>query len=237
MSDRAAMRILMFAYFYPPLGGAGVQRSLKFSKYLLDFGIRPSVISADSSAYTQDRSLLPEVPAEIEVVRLPHTPALARLMALARRHGRARRVSAEPAPTRPDKAGPTGRWRDRALRAFSTLQYPDDKAAWARHAEQAALRLMEHTPIDLVYSSSPPVSAHLAAMRVARHARVPWVADFRDMWTANPDYTAPAWRRALDRRLESRLLAAANGIITVSEHLAATLADRAGPGCRATRSR
>lgn len=230
MSDRAAMRVLMFAYFYPPLGGAGVQRSLKFSKYLPDFGITPSVISADSGAYTQDRSLLPEVPAEIEVVRLPHTPALARLMALARRYGRARGVSAMPTPVRPGKADPAGRWRDRALRAFGTLQYPDDKAGWARHAEQAALRLMERTPFDLVYSSSPPVSAHLAAMRVARRAGVPWVADFRDLWTANPDYAAPAWRRAFDRRLEGRLLAAANGIITVSEHLAATLADRVGPG-------
>ncbi|BEP77180.1 glycosyltransferase [Variovorax sp. V59] len=229
MSDRAVMRILMFAYFYPPLGGAGVQRSLKFSKYLPDFGIVPSVISADSSAYTQDSSLLSEVPAKIEVMRLPHTPVLTRLMALAPRRDRARRVSAVPTPSRLDKTDSASRWRDRALRAFGTLQYPDDKTAWARHAEQAALRLMEHTSIDLVYSSSPPVSAHLAAMRVARHARVPWVADFRDLWTANPAYAAPGWRRAIDRRLESRLLAAASGIVTVSERLAATLADRTGP--------
>lgn len=229
MSDHAAIRILMFAYFYPPLGGAGVQRSLKFSKYLLDFGIKPSVISAESSAYTQDRSLLSEVPPGIEVMRLPHTPALARLMTLAPRRDRAQRVSAVPAPTRPDQAGSAGRWRDRALRAFSALQYPDDKAAWSRLAEQAALRLMEQTPIDLVYSSSPPVSGHLAAMRVARHAQVPWVADFRDLWTTNPAYAAPSWRRVIDRRLESRLLAAANGIVTVSERLATMLAGRTGP--------
>ena len=229
MSERAVLRILMFAYFYPPLGGAGVQRSLKFSKYLPELDIVPSVISADSGAYTQDGSLVAEVPEGIEVVRLPHTPALTRLMALAPRRKRARPVFPSVAPIQGDRAPPSGRWRDFALQAFGTLQYPDDKAAWGRLAEQAALRLMEQSPIDLVYSTSPPVSGHLAAMRVARHARVPWVADFRDLWTANPAYAAPSWRRVLDRSLEDRLLASANGIVTVSERLAAILKDRAGP--------
>jgi len=230
MSERAVMRILMFTYFYPPLGGAGVQRSLKFSKYLPELGIMPIVISADSSAYTQDHSLLSEVPPGMQVVRVPHTPALTRLMAFAKKPAGTRKVSAAPALKGPDQAGTAKLWRDRALRAFGSFQYPDDKAAWVRLAEQAALRVMERTPIDLVYSSSPPVSAHIAAMRVARHAQVPWVADFRDLWTANPDYIAPGWRRMLDRRLESRLLATANGIVTVSENLAAVLAARAGSG-------
>lgn len=224
------MRILMLTYFYPPLGGAGVQRTLKFSKYLPEFGITPSVICADSSAYTQDSSLLDEVPTDIAVLRLRHTPALARLVALMRRHGPARTKSAMPGPIQLDRAGPASRWRDHALRAFGALQFPDDKVAWSRRAVPAALSLIQRTPIDLVYSSAPPVSAHLAAMQVSRRARVPWVADFRDLWTANPAYSAPRWRRALDRRLESRLLAAADGIVTVSEHLAATLADRAKPG-------
>jgi len=219
----------MFTYFYPPLGGAGVQRSLKFSKYLPDFGITPCVISADSSAYTQDRSLLAEVPSGIEVLRLQHTPAVTRLMALLPRRGgggaRATTAAIAPAST----SGLPSRWRDRALQIIAALQYPDDKTAWSRKAQQVAMDLVARMPFDLVFSSSPPISAHLAAMRVAQSARLPWVADFRDLWTANPAYVAPAWRRAIDRRLESRLLTAANGIVTVSERLAATLIDRVGP--------
>lgn len=236
------LRLLMLAYFYPPLGGAGVQRSLKFSKYLPEFGIFPSVISADSSAYTQDASLLADVPAGIDVLRLPHTPALSRLVALASRRRAAVPAAVQPsvpsvpsvpsgrADKPPDQPGAPGRGRDRVLRAFATLQYPDDKAGWSRQAERAAHGLMARTPFDLVLSSSPPVSAHLAALRVARRAGVPWVADFRDLWTANPAYTAPAWRRALDRRLEDRLLAAADGVVTVSGHLAAALAMRTRAG-------
>ena len=231
MSERPPLRVLMFTYYYPPLGGAGVQRSLKFSKYLPGFGITPSVISADSAGYTQDRSLMAEVPAGIEVLRLPHTPALTRLLALTKRHGgsRAPAPAAPVAPGAAMSAPAPGRWRDLALQLITSLQVPDDKVAWARQARRAALALMQRTPFDLVFSSSPPVSAHLAAMHVARHAGVPWVADFRDLWTANPDYIAPAWRRVVDRRLEGRFLAQASGVVTVSEHLAASLAERAGP--------
>lgn len=239
MNERPPLRVLMFTYYYPPLGGAGVQRSLKFSKYLPGFGITPSIISADSAGYTQDRSLMAEVPAGIEVLRLPHTPLVARLMALAPRRGSARGAAAPasaaasgpapaPAPAGSASASPS-HWRDRLLQLINTLQIPDDKAAWARQAQHAADDLMQRTPFDLVFSSSPPVSAHLAAMRLARRARVPWVADFRDMWTANPAYAAPAWRRWLDRRLEDRLLGAADGLVTVSDHLAALLAGRVGP--------
>jgi len=220
----------MLAYYYPPLGGAGVQRSLKFSKYLPEFDITPAIVSADSSAYTQDSSLLAEVPAEIEVLRLRHTPMMARLLSLMRRRGLARGASAAPAASRPGAAIPASRWRDRVLRAVGALQFPDDKVAWSRQVVPAALSLIQRAPFDLVYSSAPPVSAHLAAMQVARRARLPWVADFRDLWTENPDYSAPRWRRVLDRRLERRLLAAADGIVTVSEQMAATLAGRVRPG-------
>jgi Glycosyltransferase Family 4 len=234
MADSPPLRALMLAYYYPPLGGAGVQRSLKFSKYLPEFAVVPSLISADSSAYTQDASLLAEVPAGIDVLRLPHTPLLAKVVALAQRYGRRRAVpgagaaiaASTPAP------GSTTRsthWRDQLLQGIGTLQYPDDKAAWSNQAERSARSLVQRQPFDLIFSSSPPVSAHRAAMRVAQQARLPWVADLRDLWTDNPDYIAPAWRRVLDRRLESRLLGAASGIVTVSEHMAQALARRAGP--------
>jgi glycosyltransferase involved in cell wall biosynthesis len=75
------------------------------------------------------------------------------------------------------------------------------------------------------------MSSHGLAMRLSRACGVPWVADFRDLWTDNPAYAAPAWRRAWDRRLESRWLASAAGVITVTPTLRDVLARRVPPSC------
>ena len=85
------MKLLLVSYYYPPLGGAGVQRALKFSKYLGDFGVACSVLAADNPDYVRDASLLAEVPAGVAVRRVAHRPLLQHL--LARRHAAAPRVA------------------------------------------------------------------------------------------------------------------------------------------------
>jgi glycosyltransferase involved in cell wall biosynthesis len=220
----------MLTYFYPPMGGAGVQRSLKFSRYLPGFGILPSVVCADSAEYPHDDELLREVPSDVDVTRIPHTTLLARIMSLRRRwpspsasRESANRGPAEAAP--PPRASP---WRDRLISATAAIQFPDDKTAWSSQAQRASMRALPNSPVDIVYSSSPPVSVHRAAMRIARHAGVPWVADYRDLWTGNPAYAAPSWRRPIDHRWERRLLASADGIVTVTEAFASELSALAG---------
>lgn len=214
----------MLAYFYPPMGGAGVQRSLKFSRYLLDYGILPTVVCADSEGYPHDVGLLSEIPANVDVTRIPHTPMVSRIMSLRRRWRRS--AHQDPASLRPS-TGPPSRmgspWRDRILGASAALQFPDDKGSWSRAAVRTSLQALARTPVDIVFSSAPPVSAHTAAMRIARRSDVPWVADFRDLWTGNPAYSAPAWRRGIDERLERRLLAAADGIVGVTESFTSAL--------------
>src|SRR5215213_10217787 len=72
----AQRRALVIAYYFPPLGGAGVQRTLKFVRYLPEFGWRTTVVSTRSRIYrTWDRSLLREIPAQTRVVRAPALPA------------------------------------------------------------------------------------------------------------------------------------------------------------------
>ena len=75
------MKILQIAYHYPPMGGAGVQRALKFSKYLPLEGITPVVLAGLDPHYVQDASLLADVPSGLEVHRVPFSPWLARLAA------------------------------------------------------------------------------------------------------------------------------------------------------------
>lgn len=226
------MKLLQIAYYYPPMGGAGVQRSLKFSKFLGEFGIRPVVLAAYDPAYTADASLLADVPAGLPVHRIEHRALLQRLVAW--RAGR-RTVPAEPhAPTSTTLRAPASAspgWRDRALAAYASLYFPDDKAGWARRAYAQARQLVHDEGIELIFSSAPPMSVHALAARLAHDCGLPWVADFRDLWTDNPAYAAPAWRRALDRRTEARWLAGAAGIVTVTPTLQQVLRQRVAPCC------
>ena len=224
VTRQSRLRVLMLAYFYPPMGGAGVQRSLKFSRYLPEYGILPSVVCADSEEYPHDFALMSEIPAGVDVTRIQHTPMVSRVMSLRRRW---RRSTHQDAASLRSSTGPPSRmgshWRDRVLSASAAVQFPDDKASWSRAAVRTSMRTLSLTPVDIVFSSSPPVSAHAAAMRIARDSGLPWVADFRDLWTDNPAYAAPSWRRGIDERLERRLLAAADGIVGVTESFTSVL--------------
>jgi glycosyltransferase involved in cell wall biosynthesis len=216
------MKILQVAYYYPPMGGAGVQRALKFSKYLPGFGVQPVVLAAHDPGYVSDASLLAEVPPGLRVERIEHRPLLQRALAW-----RARHAAAAPASVLPSGPVHPG-MRDALLRAYEALRFPDDKAAWARHAFAAGRRLISEEGIELVFSSAPPSSAHALAQRLAREAGLPWVADYRDLWTDNPAYAAPGWRRGMDRRTEAGWLRDAAGIVTVTPSWQRLLAQRWG---------
>lgn len=206
------MKVLLVSYFYPPMGGAGVQRVLKFSKYLPAFGIEPHVVAAYDPDYPQDETLLAEVPHGLNVLRVEHRTGLQRVLAWRRRQG-GRSSAAAPALA----AGAlTARVRDAVLAARANLSFPDDRGGWARAAFAPALALVREAGIEMVVSSAPPVSAHALARRLARTSGLPWVADYRDLWADNPGYAAAAWRRALDRRTEARWLADAAGVTVVT---------------------
>lgn len=215
------MKLLLLAHYFPPMGGAGVQRALKFAKYLGAEGVQVSVLAGQDPAYLQDGSLLAEIPPGLDVQRVAHTPLLQRLVHL-------RRASAPPTDSAPAPAAKRPAWRDAALAAWATLQWPDAHAGWARAAEARALAMAQAQRFDLILSSAPPVSSHRLAARLSARLGVPWVADWRDLWTDNPAYAAPAWRRALDRRLEDAWLASAAGVVTVTPTLQRTLAARLG---------
>lgn len=228
------MKILQIAYYFPPLGGAGVQRGLKFARFLPLHGVQPVVLACDDAFYVRDESLLGEVPAELEVHRVAHSPWLARLAA------RRRASPAGAAPAVAASSAAAGRGlrsilRDTALRSIRALQWPDDAAPWARQALRQARHIVRShaaagAPIDLVFSSAPPASAHWLGQRIAHEAGLPWVADHRDLWTDNPAYDAPAWRSALDRDTEQRWLNQATGVVTVTPSWRELLAQRCPAG-------
>lgn len=230
------MKLLMLAYYYPPMGGAGVQRALKFSKYLGECGVQTTVLAGHDPGYTADASLAADIPASVDVHRIEHQPLLQRLLAWRAQRAGAPSAAGAPAAAAPAAAGRNA-VRDAALAAYASLQFPDDKAGWARRAHATARRLVHEQGIDLILSSAPPMSSHGLAARLSRESGVPWVADWRDLWTGNPAYRAPAWRRLIDRRLEQRWLTGAGGAggaagaVTVTPTLQRVLAAQVAGRC------
>jgi glycosyltransferase involved in cell wall biosynthesis len=157
--------VLILAYYFPPIGGGGVQRTLKYVKYLGAEGFDPVVVTARGVGQPlRDDSMLSEVPEETVVIRAPEIPLhLVKwgLESVLRRAG----VS---------------------IRLAQAVAWPDELVGWAPGALWQALRAVRRYRPDLVYSTSSPVSAHAVALVVRRITGLPWVADFRDPWTLDP---------------------------------------------------
>ena len=222
-SEPPDCRVLMIAYAFPPVGGSGVQRSAKFAKYLPKFGWMPTVWAADQpEGFPADDSLAADLPSELRVLRMSAGNGLQTV----------RRVlhdfsSARP-PLRP--RGLTTRlaaaidWR---LHAWQTRTgFPDECAAWARRAS-SPLEIAGHERFDALYSTYSPASNHLLALELKRRTGLPWVADFRDLWTDDFRYREPFSRRREEhRRLEQEFLQSADAVIGVTPRQTEILASR-----------
>jgi glycosyltransferase involved in cell wall biosynthesis len=159
--------VLTLAYFFPPLGGGGVQRTLKHVKYLPDEGFEPIVVTTRSSwTPERDASLGADVPPGTVVIRAPELPLHLVKWGL---HGVLRRARL-------------------STRVTEYIGWPDERAGWVPAATWLALRAVRRYRPDVLYSTSSPFSAHLVALAVSRATGIPWVADFRDGWMKNPQF-------------------------------------------------
>ena len=208
MNTRTA---LFIAHDYPPIRSAGAERILKFAQYLPEFGYRPLILT------TGRYGGLP-TDQEMSVYRagdLVHT-----LFSPLRR-GRARGVAQEDQYRVATFSGQSrlGQLRDR-------LMIPDTKLGWLLPAVRLGRRLIaQHRPA-LIFSSSPPETAHLIARRLSLGSGLPWVADLRDGWLfepPNPALRRPPWRRALEARLERQTVVHARAVVTATGPIAADL--------------
>lgn len=184
-------RWLCIAYAFPPIHRSGTQRTLGFVRHLHDLGWDATVLTVKPSGDDLvDRELDALVPATTRVVRTRWYDVLG----LAGRFvpGRSRRS----ATASDDPSCGVGRSRRRLLLSqvmsgvrewvSRVLMTPDSRIGWVLPGVRAALReLRRHRP-DVIYSTSPYMSAHLIALVASTWTQIPWVADFRDPWRGNP---------------------------------------------------
>lgn len=226
-------KVLFIAYYFPPIGGSGTQRPVKFVKYLPEFGWQPYVISTDrpygDGAEGRDETLLADIPPGVQVWRVP-TPQPQPVNRLAHWVGwKSAAVSAEPgsaagrAASHPPAVLPwTTRLRRAALAPLYLVQDPllDPALYWSLHIVPLARRIIREEQIDVVLTTSAPWSALITGTLLRRLTARPWIADFRDLWTEDPlVYQSTPIRKKLDVQAECRLITQADAVISVTEPL------------------
>ncbi len=102
--------------------------------------------------------------------------------------------------------------------------YPDSEKGWKPFAVKAGDELLQNEDIDAMISSSSPVTCHIIARELKERHKIPWVADFRDLWTQNHNYPYSILRKLFEKKLELKTLSMADALVTVSSPLAYKLA-------------
>ena len=214
MSASRPLRLLVITYYWPPSGGAGVQRCLKFVKHLGHFNVEPTVITVDpaqASYPVRDESLLAEVPPTVRVI---HTDTTEPFESYKRLTGRAVPYGGF---ANEGKPGPV-----QQLMRFvrGNLFIPDPRRGWNRHALAAVEKLLAAgEQFDAVLTSSPPHSTQLIGLELQRRHGLRWLADLRDPWTDIYYYKdlhhtpLASW---LDARYERQVLAHADAVLVTS---------------------
>ncbi len=179
----------MVANQFPPMGGSGVQRSVKFVKHLRSFGYEPIVLTRNAdNTILRDETLLKDVPEGVKIVRTK-----------AYETAEVRGVLRIPA------------------KVISKFMIPDSARLWAEFCKKEALALVEKENISLIYTTSAPYSDHLLGLYLKKkNPNLQWVVDFRDEWTNNPytlDHPHGTYRTNLEKKMESEVLQMADQLI------------------------
>jgi len=213
-------RALIITYYWPPSGGAGVQRWLKFVKYLRLFGWEPVVYCPENPEYPEtDLSLLGDVPGDLEI--LQH-PVWEPYNIYKRFIGRKKEERISAAFLTEKKK--TGILEGISVWIRGNLFIPDARMFWIRPSARYLAKYLAARPVAAIVSTGPPHSTHLIARRLTRKMKIPWLADFRDPWTNIDFYRQLKLTRCADNlhhRLERSVLSSADAVVAISRSMAA----------------
>ena len=219
-------KVLLITYYFPPSGGAGVQRWLKTIKYLPEFGVETIVLTVDPvcASYPQvDESLCDDIPASLKVYKTKTKE----ILSLYKRVSPQKQVpyggfANEPNPTLMQKIS-------RFIRGNFFL--PDPRRGWNKYALAKAKEIIENEGITTIVTTSPPHSTQLIGLELKKlYPNINWVADLRDPWTDiyyNQDLYPTSWAQKRNLKYERSVLMGADKIITVSEDCKRLFAEKA----------
>ncbi|MDD5911747.1 MAG: glycosyltransferase [Bacteroidales bacterium] len=209
-------RVLIISYYWPPTGGSGVQRWVKFAKYLPSEGWQPVIYTPlNPEAITVDESLLDEIPPQVEVIRRKIFEPYNIYRALTGKKGR----TAQSGEVNPINSQEKSFTQKVAMWIRGNMFIPDPRCFWIGPSVRFLKEYLKEHPVDIIVSTGPPHSMHLIARKVARATGIPWVADFRDPWTKMFYFKHLAlspWAKRKHARLEKMVLDDASVVVAVS---------------------
>lgn len=206
-------KVLIIAYYFPPRPYIGSQRPYRLAKYLREFGWQPIILTAQ----------LPSKPPEgITVIETPYKDVVdlyKKKLGFNSEEGFHQQLDI-PVVKNYNYSTPKGKII-KILKEIIT--FPDEQKGWYRYALESTYDLLSREKIDAMISTSLPVTSHVIARQLKRKYKIPWVADFRDLWTQNHYYNKFNVIKLFEKRLELKTLQNADALVTVSRPLAETL--------------
>lgn len=215
-------KILMVTAIFPPFAGASVQRIIKLTKYLPEFGWQPIILTVKAKNYWLfDPESESSIDPAISVYR-------ARSLDIPRPDKiRAKTVSIthDPKPATEQNGfalrGKVISGIGRFLRNYVLI--PDHRIGWVPFAYNLGKKICAQHEIDLIYSLGPPFSSHIVGLLLKRATGLPWVADFMDPWIDNPYYKPARIKRTLEEKLEAAVINSADKTIWCTERFHARM--------------
>ena len=208
-------KVLIITYYWPPTGGAGVQRWLKFSKYFRRFGWEPVIYTPSNPDFPiNDDTLLKDIPENITVLKTPITEP----------YDIYRKIMGKK-KTETVNQGFLSEGKENTLLQSAMIWVrgnffiPDARKFWIKPSISYLSDYLEEQKIDAIISTGPPHSMHLIAMGLKLKHNIPWIADFRDPWTQIDFYTHLKLSSFADnkhKKLENQVLTRADKVVTVS---------------------
>ncbi|MEY2692409.1 MAG: hypothetical protein RIT03_799 [Bacteroidota bacterium] len=207
-------KVLIVTYYFPPAGGPGVQRWLKFVKYLPDFQFDPIVYVPQNPTYPiVDKGLLAEVSDQLTILKQPiwEPYGLASLFSKKKINN----ISSGIIPSNKKQS-----YLEKiALFVRGNLFIPDARVFWVKPSVAYLREYCVSNQIDTIITTGPPHSLHLIGLDLQQQMGLKWVADFRDPWTTIGYHKALKllpWAKRKHKRLEKQVLQAADAIIVTS---------------------
>ncbi len=209
------VKALIITYYWPPSGGAGVQRWLKMSKYFREYGIEPVIYTPENPDMAmQDSSLHAEIPENIKVLKQPvwePYDAYRKLL------GKKKTESVNQGFISESKK--SGFLEKFAIWVRGNFFIPDARKFWIEPSVKFLLKYISDNPVDIIISTGPPHSMHMIALALKQKTELPWIADFRDPWTNIDFYDQLHLSKWADKQhhfMEQQVLQNADCVVTVS---------------------
>lgn len=208
-------KILIITYYWPPAGGPGVQRWLKFVKYLPDFGIQPIVYVPENPTYPIiDENLIKEVSDKAIVIR--HKIFEPYQLASFFSENKTKKISSGIIPNQKKQS-----FMDKLfLLIRGNLFIPDARFLWVKPSVSYLEKYIVENNIDTIITSGPPHSLHLIGLKLKQSIDLKWFADFRDPWTTigyHKSLRLSNYATMKHKMLERKVLNAADTLIVTSK--------------------